>query len=42
MECLHRRSFWSATVVTGGIKGGSREIPYLAVVAKFPKRVGQI
>lgn len=39
MEYLHRRSLLRrARTVTGGIKGGSREIPYLAVVAKFQAR----
>jgi hypothetical protein len=42
MECLHRHGLFGARTVTGGIKGGSREIPYLARRAKFHKEVGQI
>jgi hypothetical protein len=42
MKCLHRRSFRRLRTAIEGIKGGTREIPYLAVGSKFHKQVGQI
>ena len=35
-------AFEAATAAIEGIKGGRREIPYLAGAAKFRKQVGQI